>query len=337
MQQKVFKQNEVIFWEGSTGRCMYKIIEGTVNVFLGYGTKNETKLTQLGEGRIFGEMAVLEAWTRSATIVAADDNVTILEISAEELSDYFKNDPEQIKTFMKNLSQRLRELTDDYKEVCNTISEMHRTRGEIENRKEGLLSKINKFLKDYNRFFNYTQTLEAMETYEEIEQAREDRGETRENLHFMKDQVIFREGDAGDCMYYIGGGAVGIYTDYGTDHEILLTELNENQFFGEMGLIEKLPRSATAVVLENDTALVRLTEEGLDQMFAERPAIILLAMQHLSSRLRRLTKEYTKACQMVSKMNNEENGKGELTMNDEDAIKYYVGLAQAKTHRWMYF
>ena len=166
---------------------------------------------------------------------------------------------------------------------------------------------------------------------------REDYGEMRENLRFNKDQVIFHQGDAGDCMYYIGNGTVGIYTDYGTDKEVLLAELNENQFFGEMGLIEKLPRSATAVILENDTVLTRLTEEGLDRMFEERPTFVLLAMQHISSRLRRLTKEYGKACKMVAKMHDEENGRGELTMNDEDAIRYYVGLAQSRTHRWMYY
>lgn len=337
MQEKTFKQSEVIFWEGSVGNCMYKIVEGTVSVFLGYGTKEETKLTELGKGRIFGEMAVLDAWTRSATVVAAHDGVKVLEISGDEISSFFKEDPEQIMTIMKNLSRRLRELTNDYTEACNTISEMHRTRGEIESRKEGLLSKINKFLKDYNRFFSFSTTLEAMETYENIEQLRENHGDMRENLRFMKDQVIFRQGDAGDCMYYIGSGTVGIYTDYGTDHEVLLAELTENQFFGEMGLIEKMPRSATAVILENDTVLVRLTEDGLGQMFAEKPALILLALQHLSSRLRHLTKEYVKACQTISKMNDEENGKGELTMKDEDAIRYYVGLAQSKTHRWMYF
>ena len=337
MQEKTFKQNEVIFWEGSSGKCMYKVIQGTVCVFLGYGNKDETKLTELGEGRIFGEMAVLEAWTRSARVVAAHDEVKVLEISAEELSDFFAEDPEQIRLIMKNLSRRLRELTDDYKEICNTISEMHRTRGEIDSRKEGLLSKIKKFLKDYDRFFNLSTSLEAMETYEDIEQIREDHGEMRENLRFNKDQVIFRQGDAGDCMYYIGSGTVGIYTDYETDDQVLLTELNENQFFGEMGLIEKLPRSATAVVLEDDTVLTRLTEDGLDRMFEERPTFILLAMQHISSRLRRLTKEYGKACRTVAKMNDEENGRGELTMKDEDAIRYYVALAQSRSHRWMYF
>lgn len=337
MQEKVFKQNEVIFWEGSVGNYMYKIMDGAVNVILGYGTKDEAKLTELGEGRIFGEMAVLDAWTRSATVVAAQDGVKVLEISSEEISEFFEKDPAQIKAIMQNLSRRLRELTDDYKGVCNTISEMHQTRGDVGSRKEGLLAKISKYLKDYDRFFDFSSTLEAMETYEDIEKAREEHGAMRENLRFKKDQVIFREGDAGDCMYYIGNGTVGIYTDYGTDQAVKLTELTENQFFGEMGLIEKMPRSATAVVLENDTVLIRLTEDGLDQMFAEKPSFILLAMQHLTGRLRHLTKEYAKACQTVAKMNAQETGKSELTMTDEEAIKRYVSLAQSRTHRWMYF
>ena len=67
MQKKVFKKKEIIFWEGSVGSCMYKIIDGTVSVILSYGTKDERKLTELGEGQIFGEMSILEAWPRSAT------------------------------------------------------------------------------------------------------------------------------------------------------------------------------------------------------------------------------------------------------------------------------
>ena len=322
MQEKVFKQKEIIFWEGSMGTCMYKVIDGTVSVIINYGTKDERKLTDLGEGRVFGEMAILEAWPRSATVIADSEKVTLLEISQEELSDYFDQDPSQIKLILENLSHRLRDLTDDYTEVCKTISEMRATRGETASRKEGLLSRISKFLNVYNHLLGSRNALEAMERYEEIEQARESHGQMRENLRFKKGQVIFRQGDAGDCMYYIGYGTVGIYTDYGTENELLLTELHENQFFGEMGLIEKLPRSATAVVLENDTVLTRLTEDGLDQMFEEKPAFILLTLQHISSRLRKLTKDYAKACRTVSKMHDEENG---------------IALAQSQNNRWMFY
>ena len=216
MQEKVFKQKEIIFWEGSMGTCMYKVIDGTVSVIINYGTKDERKLTDLGEGRVFGEMAILEAWPRSATVIADSEKVTLLEISQEELSDYFDQDPSQIKLILENLSHRLRDLTDDYTEVCKTISEMRATRGETASRKEGLLSRISKFLNVYNHLLGSRNALEAMERYEEIEQARESHGQMRENLRFKKGQVIFRQGDAGDCMYYIGYGTVGIYTDYGT-------------------------------------------------------------------------------------------------------------------------
>ncbi len=337
MQEKVFKKKEIIFWEGSVGSCMYKIIDGTVSVIVSYGTKDERKLTDLGAGRIFGEMSILESWPRSATVVADSETVRLLEVSGQEVSDFFEEDPAQVKYILENLSHRLRDLTNDYVEVCRTISEMRATRGEKDKRKEGLLSRIGKFLNVYNHLLGSNSALEAMERYEEIEQSRESHGELRENLHFKKGQVIFRQGDAGDCMYYIGYGTVGIYTGYGTEDELLLTELHENDFFGEMGLIEKLPRSATAVVLENDTVLTRLSEGNLDQMFEEKPSFILLAMQHISSRLRKLTKDYVKACGTVSRMNDEEKGGGELSDEDEAMINYYIALAQSQNNRWMFY
>lgn len=340
MQEKVFKQKEVVFSEGSIGNCMYKIIDGTVSVILGYGTKDEKKLAELGEGSIVGEMAILEAWPRSATVVAESEKATLLEISSKEVSDFFENDPAQVKLILKNLSHRLRSLTDDYGEVCKTISEMRATRGEAGARKEGLLSRISKFLNSYYTYYHLLGNkgaLEAMERNEETRQNTESHGGMSENLRFIKDQVIFRQGDAGDCMYYIGYGSVGIYTDYGTPDELLLTELREDQFFGEMGLIEKLPRSATAVVLKNDTSLTRLTEEGLDQMFKEKPAFVLLALQHISSRLRKLTKDYAKACGTLARMHDEEQGGEALSPEEEDMINYYIALAQCQNNRWMFY
>ena len=75
----------------------------------------------------------------------------------------------------------------------------------------------------------------------------------REIQTYKKGQVIFKEGDKADCMYDIRWGSVGIYANYGTKEEKLLTKLSTEEFFGEMGLIDDQPRSATAVALEKDT------------------------------------------------------------------------------------
>ena len=68
-------------------------------------------------------------------------------------------------------------------------------------------------------------------------------------LILKRTEIIFNEGDKSDRMYDIRHGRVGIYANYGTKEEKLLTELTKDQFFGEMGIIEGYPRSATAVAL----------------------------------------------------------------------------------------
>ena len=115
---------------------------------------------------------------------------------------------------------------------------------------------------------------------------------------FRKGSVVFREGDTENCMYEILEGKVGVYTDYGTKDERCLTTLAAGRMFGEMGVVEGKPRSATIVVLEAVTLRV-VTEDDLAQYFAERPQKILGLMQATSARLRGLSVQYVDACRTV--------------------------------------
>ena len=112
-------------------------------------------------------------------------------------------------------------------------------------------------------------------------------------------EVIFRQGDPGDCMYDIQFGKVGIYYNYGKPDEKLLSELFPDQLFGEMGLLEHAPRSATAVSLADQTALAVVTEEGFYEFFEKNPPKVLMLMQQMTERLRRTTKDYLEACSTV--------------------------------------
>lgn len=67
--------------------------------------------------------------------------------------------------------------------------------------------------------------------------------------NYKNGELIFRQGEMGSCMYVIQSGKVGIYLNYGEADQAKLTELSAGQFMGEMGLLDKLPRSATAVSL----------------------------------------------------------------------------------------
>ena len=72
-------------------------------------------------------------------------------------------------------------------------------------------------------------------------------------------------------MYHVLHGRVGLFLNYGSSDEVKLAELLEDQIFGEMGLLDHAPRTATAVILEEETELETLTEEDARSYFEENP------------------------------------------------------------------
>lgn len=126
---------------------------------------------------------------------------------------------------------------------------------------------------------------------------------------FYKGDVIFREGDPGDCMYDVYTGKVGIYARYKTPEETHLTDIYPDHYFGEMGLLDRAPRSATAVALEDDTNLGVVTEESFAEFFRKNPARVLMVLQTLSANLRRRTNDYIRVCRQIKELADKEGAK----------------------------
>ena len=116
---------------------------------------------------------------------------------------------------------------------------------------------------------------------------------------FDQNSIIFREGDPGNCMYDIQFGQVGIFINYGEENEKRIAVLFQGQLFGEMGLLDHAPRSATAVALTDGTVLDTISEKDFYEYFEEEPVKVLLLMQQMCSRLRRTTRNYIEACRTV--------------------------------------
>ncbi len=85
--------------------------------------------------------------------------------------------------------------------------------------------------------------------------------------------ILFREGDEGKEMYIILDGRVNVSVKAsGTDEEIKLADMGCGSFFGEMSLVEDLPRSATCRFAEKSVLLV-LDGEGLSGLMTNHSTI----------------------------------------------------------------
>ena len=290
MEKKVFKKNEVVFREGEFGKSFFQIVEGTAGIYLHYGEEEQRKLTDMTAGQVFGEMAVIEAWPRSATVVA-EDELQVIEIEESNLNQYFKEQPDKILALMKQIGNRIRSLTEEYDEVNAFIKEKNEAGAE---KKEGFFAKLKKYREiSILASKNVGSTLEDVMAMKEFGQKEKT---PLQVMSFKKGQIIFREGDTGNYMYAVHSGTVGIYVNYGAREETKLTTLYADSFFGEMSLISDEPRSATAVIEENDTTLEIIRADDLEALFEANPLKIDMILTHLSNRLRRLTKDYAKAC-----------------------------------------
>ena len=121
---------------------------------------------------------------------------------------------------------------------------------------------------------------------------------------FKSGQVIFKQGDSELCMYDIQKGRVGIYSEYGTPAEKLIAELSIGEVVGDRGLLERTPRSATAVALEDDTILMEIREDNLKDYFLKEPEKLLLLMRNLSDRLRKINGKLADVCRKIYEAEN---------------------------------
>lgn len=112
--------------------------------------------------------------------------------------------------------------------------------------------------------------------------------------------VLYREGEPGRCMYRVHWGRVGIVAGLGTGSERTLTQVMADQFFGLMGMLEGADRSASAVILDDETTLEEIRPEDIPALFRSNPGTVWMILEHTALRLRRLTDDYAAVCRQIA-------------------------------------
>ncbi|HET9130981.1 MAG TPA: DUF1003 domain-containing protein [Terriglobia bacterium] len=99
-------------------------------------------------------------------------------------------------------------------------------------------------------------------------------------------ETLFRLGDQGDAMYVIQSGVIDINVPVqGPKKQMTVSVLHEGEFFGELSIIDGLPRTATAVAVEK-THLLEMKRNDFIRFLLDRPAVAISMVSVIGKRLR---------------------------------------------------
>ncbi len=108
-----------------------------------------------------------------------------------------------------------------------------------------------------------------------------------EKVSYSAGEIVFQEGDEGDAMYVITQGSVEISRKSSND-TVVLAALESSDFFGEMAIVAKSRRTATATALSN--CILTMFKAGeLEQMIETRPDIAARMIKTLMQRVKQTT------------------------------------------------
>ncbi len=101
-KMQTFQADEVILREGRNYDEMYKIIHGSVAIYVRYGEKEEHLVGIYSKSKCFGEMNVLSDQPIIYTVVAYDE-VLLMCISKDTLEEFIRNNPKNAIDIMQNM------------------------------------------------------------------------------------------------------------------------------------------------------------------------------------------------------------------------------------------
>jgi len=103
-QEETYKEGQVIVRQGDPGDKMYIISSGQVEVQVNVGRGGRHTAVYLGEGQVFGEMALIERSGRSATVVASRGGAVLHSFPGDKFEELWRTDTAIGYIMMRNMA-----------------------------------------------------------------------------------------------------------------------------------------------------------------------------------------------------------------------------------------
>ncbi|MCB1035404.1 MAG: cyclic nucleotide-binding domain-containing protein [Acidobacteria bacterium] len=275
-----------IFQDREESRSAFLIDEGAVRIHRAtpYGFYG---MADLGDGEIFGETSFIDGEVRSGS-ARAEAPSTLVAFDYEKVSDLVGRDQRLAValywSFWKSLARKLRTTNDRLAQFFSAAAQPS------SNQPKTVHDPTSEFHIDLaaKRAIFQEQKLSNMEINFLATLSKE--------IQVKPGQILFKEGDEGDKMYVVLEGRVMISKYIPGAGEEALAFLERGDYFGEMALIDRQPRSADAKTSEEEGAVLlaipREVVEGLlDMHRISSHRLLTLLCNMIAKRLRELNEK----------------------------------------------
>lgn len=114
---RTHKKNTVVIHEGDNSDSLYVILAGRVRVYLGDEEGKEVDLNILGAGEYFGELAAIDNFPRSASVITLEE-CRFSVVSKKEFDSCLTKNPQIAVRIIDELSTRFRSMTENVKSLA---------------------------------------------------------------------------------------------------------------------------------------------------------------------------------------------------------------------------
>lgn len=284
-EHKGVKKGETVFREGDeAAQMIFLVIKGAVEVRKNLPDGSSELVNALGVGACFGEMALVDAQPRSATVVAKEDSV-LLAFTGNFLATF------------PGIAYRL------YENLARIIAERHLdTEKELKFHllpicNETCVAEIVKNLPPASAQIS----ARGMATLAQVGQA----------YAVAAKEYVVKENALGQNMYIVLDGALEVCRNVEGD-SVRLALLRRGNYFGEVALVSSEHGRTADVVAVEDAKLIRINAGHLQKSPELGAAIYKELARIFSMRLRRSTKIYMQTvgqnCQAECPMANDQGG-----------------------------
>jgi CRP-like cAMP-binding protein len=269
--------------------CFFIIRQGKVRISKEVEVVKEEDI--LGPGDFFGVVSTMSGHSHIETAEALTD-VTLISVQRDQYSQLIQNNTPVAMKIILQFSKRMRYLDESLTQL--TL----KGNGEED---PSILFKIGEYYARQNQynlaFYAYNQYVKDNPRGEHVGAARTQMMKIVSyvkaadlNLkndeavrNYVKDTMIFSEGEMGDELYVIQKGSVKIVKIV-ESKEILLAVLKIGDIFGEMAVLESKPRAASAVAYA-DCQILAINKVNFSAMISAQPQIVARLTTLLAERI----------------------------------------------------